>query len=251
MSDGLILTAALNGALNGKVSLVERAMAHVRDFIRDNDLKVGDPLPGEGKFAAELQVSRAVMREAFGALGALRQIDVANGRRARVAAIDGSVMASSLDHAVATAQVSVVDVWDVRRTLELRTVELAAQNRSDAQARQIVAAAHAMSEVAHDLDRLSAADVEFHHAISEASGNPLFHQIVRSFERLMDIAVPRAWQTRLTEGQRTEMLDLHQEIAQAITERDAARATASMDRHFDASIGDLMRSAAGVEAPSA
>jgi GntR family transcriptional regulator, transcriptional repressor for pyruvate dehydrogenase complex len=244
VSEGLILTAALPGALGGKVSLVERAMAHVRDYIRNNDLKVGDPLPGEGKFAAELQVSRAVMREAFGSLAALRQIDVSNGRRARVAAIDGSVMALSLDHAVATAQVSVIDVWDVRRTLELRTVELAAQNRSDAQARQIVAAARAMRDVAPDLDRLSSADVDFHHAIAEASGNPLFHQIVRSFERLMDIAVPRAWQTRLTEDQRIEMLDLHQEIAQAIADRDGQRAMAGMDRHFDTSIADLMRSAA-------
>ena len=229
--------------LNGKTSLVERAMAHVRDHIRDNDLKVGDPLPGEGKFAADLQVSRAVMREAFGALAALRQIDVANGRRARVAAIDGSVMASSLDHAVATAQVSVVDVWEVRRTLELRTVELAAQHRTEAQAREIVAAARTMSEVAADLDKLSAADTRFHHAIAEASGNPLFHQIVRSFERLMDIAVPRAWQTRQTEDQRTQILALHQEIAQAIADKDPVRATAGMDRHFDTSIGDLMRMA--------
>lgn len=226
-------------------SLVDRAVRRVRDHIRDNDLKVGDTLPGEGAFAEQLGVSRAVMREAFSTLAALRQIDVGNGRRARIAAIDGSVMATSLDHAVATAQVSVVDVWDVRRTLELRTVELAAQNRSDAQARQIVAAARAMSAVAQDLDRLSAADVEFHHAIAEASGNPLFHQIVRSFERLMDIAVPRAWQTRLTEGQRTEMLELHQEIAQAIADGDAARAMVGMDRHFDTSIADLLRSAAG------
>lgn len=230
-----------HGGASGKVTLVERAMAAVRDYIRDNDLKVGDALPGEGKFAADLDVSRAVMREAFGALAALRQIDVANGRRARVAAIDGSVMASSLDHAMATAQVSVVDVWDVRRTLELRTVGLAAQNRSEAQARRILAAAEAMTAAAGDLTMLSEADVQFHHAIAEASGNPLFHQIVRSFSGLMDMAVPRAWQTRQTEAQRQEMLQLHRDVAQAIADRDATRAVALMDRHFDTSIGDLMR----------
>ncbi|RZJ99486.1 MAG: FadR family transcriptional regulator [Novosphingobium sp.] len=237
MNDG----QTVNQTATGKITLVERAMTAVRDYIRDNDLKVGDALPGEGKFAADLEVSRAVMREAFGALAALRQIDVANGRRARVAAIDGSVMASSLDHAVATAQVSVVDVWDVRRTLELRTVGLAAQNRSEAQARQIMAAAEAMTEAAGDLARLSEADVEFHHAIAEASGNPLFHQIVRSFNRLMDVAVPRAWQTRQTDGQRLEMLELHRDVARAIADRDTARAVALMDRHFDTSIADLMR----------
>lgn len=59
-------------------SLVNRAIQAVRDHIRDNDLKVGDKLPGEGSFAADLGVSRAVMREAFGALAALGLIDVAN-----------------------------------------------------------------------------------------------------------------------------------------------------------------------------
>ena len=126
-------------------SLVDLAVRRVRDHIRDSDLKVGDTLPGEGQFATDLGVSRAVMREAFGALAALRLIDVANGRRARVGAIDGSVMGTSLDHAVATAQISVGEVWDVRRTLELRTAELAARGRSDADAAAIRSAAQAMA----------------------------------------------------------------------------------------------------------
>lgn len=230
-------------ALSPSGSLVERAMSRVRDYIRDNDLKVGATLPGEGQFAAELGVSRPVMREAFGALAALRQIDVGNGRRARVAAIDGSVMASSIDHAVATAQVSVADVWDVRRALELRTVVLAAQNCTPAQGDEIVAAARAMADAADDLTRLSRADVALHRAIANASGNPLFHQIVRSFEGLLEVAVPRAWDTRETQQQRQQMLDLHLEIAQAVARHDPAAAVAAMDAHFDASIGDLIRTA--------
>lgn len=224
---------------HGKGTLVERAMAAVRDHIRDNGLKVGDTLPGEGRFATDLQVSRAVIREAFGGLAALRQIDVANGRRARVAAIDGSVMAQSLDHAVATAQASVVDVWDLRRTLELRSVELAARNRTEAQAERIVAAALAMIEASGDLRRLSEADVAFHHVIAQASGNPLFHQIVRAFHQLMDITVPRAWQNRPNKERRAEILELHRQIAGAIADQDPAVAIALMERHFETSIADL------------
>src|SRR3546814_2610836 len=93
------------------------------DVCSSDLLKVGDTLPGEGSFATELGVSRPVMREAFGALTALRLVDVGNGRKPRVAAIDGSVMAASMGHAVNTAQVSLADVWEVRRTLELRSEE--------------------------------------------------------------------------------------------------------------------------------
>lgn len=225
----------------GATSLVDLAMRRVREYIRVNDLKVGDTLPGEGQFAGDLGVSRAVMREAFGALAALRLIDVANGRRARVGAIDGSVMATSMTHAVATAQVSLVEVWDVRRTVELRTAELAAQYRDEAQARAIVEAAEGMRAAGDDLDRLAASDIRFHQGIARASGNELFYQIIRSFEPLMRVAVPSAWQTRITPTMRAEMLDLHEAIGAAIRNGDVTRATQGMLRHFDTSIGDLLR----------
>ena len=85
-------------------SLVQTAIEDVTGYMRDSNLRVGDTLPGEGYFAERLGVSRAVMREAFQALAALKLIDVANGRKPRVGAMDGSVIAASLDHAVSTAQ---------------------------------------------------------------------------------------------------------------------------------------------------
>lgn len=216
-------------------------MRRVREHIRANDLKVGDTLPGEGHFASDLGVSRAVMREAFGALAALRLIDVGNGRRARVGAIDGSVMATSMAHAVATAQVSLAEVWDVRRTLELRTVELAAQHRDEEQARTIASAAAGMRAAGDDLDQLTASDILFHQAIARASGNELFFQIIRSFEPMMRVAVPCAWHTRVTAAMRSEMLDLHEAIGAAIIAGDVGAAIRGMGRHFDTSIGDLFR----------
>jgi len=223
-------------------SLVDRAVRRVREHIRVNDMKVGDTLPGEGAFATQLGVSRAVMREAFSTLAALRQIDVGNGRKARVAAIDGSVLSTSLDHAIATSQVTVAEIWDVRRTLELRTAELAATQRSDADARAILAHAEAMATARDDLPMLIGHDIAFHQAIARASGNALFHNIVRSFEALMAVAVPTAWQTRATEDQRQSVLDQHRRLAQTIADRDPAAAHDEMNKHFDASIGDLFLS---------
>ena len=221
-------------------SLVDRAMQAVRDHIKTNDLKVGDTLPGEGQFAGALGVSRAVMREAFGALAALRLIDVANGRRARVGAIDGSVMATSLDHAITTAQVSVREVWDVRRTLELRTAELAAQNRSDAEAAEILRHAVGIASAGDDLALRTHHDLAFHAEIARASRNQLFLQIVRAFAPMMEIAIPAAWHTRKAEIERERILALHEKLARAIADRDPPAARAAMDAHFDASIRDQL-----------
>ena len=225
-----------------KQSLATQAVLAVRSYMRANALKVGDALPSEGYFAEDLGVSRAVIREAFGALAALNMLDVANGRRAKVGAMDGSVLAASLDHAVSTAQISVVDVWDVRRTIEVRIAGLAATGRSDAQARDILALADAMRHCAGDLPRLTALDVAFHQEVAAASGNPLFVQMVRSYAALMEIAVPRAWSTRTTDEQRATALGQHIELARAIADRDSAAAIAAMDAHFDTSVADLLAS---------
>lgn len=223
-------------------SLVQQAMDAVRSHIKDHQLKVGDTLPGEGDFGEALGVSRAVMREAFGALAALKLIDVANGRRARVGAIDSSVIATSLDHALATAQVSIPDIWDVRRTLEIRTAALAAARRTDAQAAEIIRCAEGMAAAGDNQAMRTENDIGFHAAIAEASGNALISQIVKAFAPLMQVAVPAAWQTRTTEAEQRDMLVLHLDLAHAIAAGDAAAASAAMDRHFDASVGDILQS---------
>lgn len=231
------LPVAANDTARG--SLVERAMEHVRDHIRTHNLKVGDSLPSEGSFAAEIGVSRPVMREAFGALAALRLVDVANGRKPRVGAIDGSVIAASMGHAVSTAQASLADVWEVRRTLELRTAELAALHRSEEQAQAIRAAAQGLA--AADEATRTAYDTAFHQAIAAASGNPLFFQIVRSFEELMARAIPQAWQMRQTDAEREESLRHHREVAEAIAAREPVRARIAMENHFHNAIGELLK----------
>jgi GntR family transcriptional repressor for pyruvate dehydrogenase complex len=226
-------------------SLVRIAMQTVSDHIRTQDLRVGDTLPGEAHFAEELGVSRAVMREAFGAMAALKLIDVGNGRRPRVGAIDGSVIAASLDHAVNTAQITVPEVWDVRRTIEVRIAALAAGSRTPAEAQHIVELAEAMADAQDDLAALTNLDVAFHSAIAAACRNALFVQIFDSFAPLMHEAVPAAWSTRTAEEQREVMLSRHRDVAQAILRGDPAAAVAAMDAHFDASIGDVLLATRG------
>jgi DNA-binding FadR family transcriptional regulator len=224
----------------GGGSLVDHAVQAVRSHIRAHDLKVGDSLPGEGHFATELGVSRAVMREAFGALAALRLLDVGNGRRAKVGAIDGSVIGASLEHAVTTSQISVAEVWDVRRTLEVRIAALAAEKRSDEQAEQLRMLAEAMVRDQADMALMTAHDTDFHQILAASTGNMLFAQIVRSFAPQMEVAVPKAWETRHAQAQKAQILTLHRQIAQAIADKDPGKAVAAMEAHFDASIGDLL-----------
>lgn len=225
-------------------SLVQAAMQAVTQHIRDKRLRVGDTLPGEAHFAEALDVSRAVMREAFGALAALKLIDVGNGRKPRVGALDGSVIATSLDHAVSTAQITVPEIWDVRRTIEMRTAALAATQRTDKEAAIIMSFAEAMVADRDNLAKRSQHDIAFHKAIAQASHNVLFVQIVASFAPLMEVAVPAAWHTRKAKKEQQLMIERHIAIASAIKNRDADAAAEAMSAHFDSAIGDMLRAQA-------
>lgn len=226
-------------------TLVRVAIDAVNQHIRNAKLKVGDSLPGEGWFAERLGVSRAVMREAFGALAALRLIDVANGRRPRVGALDGSIIATSLDHAISTAQIRVGEVWDVRRTIELRTAALAAENAAAEQCQAIVELAEALARDDETGETTTETDIRFHLAIAEASGNALFHQIVASFVPLMRVAVPQAWRTRRTYSERKDVLSTHHRLAAAIAAGDPVEAQRCMAAHFDESIGARLKTESG------
>ncbi len=96
------------------------------------------------ELANDLGVSRTVVREALRALAAIGVVDLGNGRRARVGTIDNDVLGLVLDHAVHTDQVSIQQIYDVRRTIEMRTVSLAALRRLNVEAETIAAHAAAM-----------------------------------------------------------------------------------------------------------
>jgi len=185
-----------------------------------------------------------VVREAFGALAALNIIEVANGRRPRVSAMNASVMAISLDHAVRTEQVSVQEVWEVRRTLEAQTASLAALRRTPDEAAKILGLAEAMRDAEPGSEELVRLDIAFHNTIAVASRNLLLAQIIGSFQPLMERAVPAAWSTRRTGDERERVLEQHLALARAIADRDPAAAARSMDDHFDRSITSLLEMAA-------
>jgi GntR family transcriptional regulator, transcriptional repressor for pyruvate dehydrogenase complex len=224
--------------------LVDRAISDIRTLIRDQHLKPGDVMPSEASISTQLGVSRAVTREAFRALSALRILAIGNGRRARVAAPDATALSMIIDHTVYTGQMSIQQMLDVRRTLELRTASLAALRRSDVQARRLQDIVLGMSEAIAAPDVLMPLDIQFHELIAHASGNPLYEILVTSFRVITEQTWAIGWRSRATEENRRANIACHERIATAIAVQDPARAEAAMSEHFDSAMTVLL--AAGI-----
>jgi DNA-binding FadR family transcriptional regulator len=225
-------------------NLVGRVINEVNAHIRKRGLAVGDRLPSEGTFAEEFGVSRIVMREAFRSLAAMGLIDVGNGRRARVAAIDSDVLALIIEHAVHVEQMTIQQIYDLRRTLEGRTVVLAALRRHDREAVQIGDLAAAMRTDFHNPEEVMEHDIAFHALVTAAARNPAFSLVLGGFEKVMRQTWPIGWRSRATDALRMESVESHEAIARAIMAGDTVAAQAAMADHFDNSVKALI--AAGV-----
>jgi GntR family transcriptional repressor for pyruvate dehydrogenase complex len=223
-------------------TLAQGVVRSIIAYIRDNELKVGETILSEGEFSHRLGVSRTVVREAFKALAAMNIIEVSVGRRARISAFDGSVMALTLGHGLRTEQVTVQQIWDVRRAIEMRTVALACMHRTDRDAERLVDLARRMRETHEDVDAMTEFDIEFHVTIAECTRNPLFPVLLSSLTTVMRETNPIVWKVRTRDEEQLEVVDWHAQIAAAIKERDTAAAVRAMSRHFDEATLSLVNS---------
>ncbi|WP_135451252.1 MULTISPECIES: FadR/GntR family transcriptional regulator [Tabrizicola] len=220
--------------------LVSSTVGAITRLIREQDLMPGDRLPSEATLSRDLQVSRTVVREAFRSLAAMRIIELATGKRATVAPIDHGAMSLIIEHGVHTDQISIQQIYDVRRTIETRIVTLASLRRSDDEARIIREEAEAMRASIATPEELMRHDLAFHMALARASKNPVFALIVGAFQGITSQTWPIGWRSRTSAEGREAMIANHEKIAEAVADGDPERAVAAMSQHFDESVRALI-----------
>lgn len=220
--------------------LVSTAIQAITQHIRSEGLGPGDLLPSEAAMTRQLNVSRTIVREAFRSLSAMRLIDMSAGRRATVAKLDTGAMSMVIEHGITTQQISVQQVYDVRRTIEMRTVALAAMRRTEAEAAGIATSARLMRANYKSPDLVMQHDIAFHEAIAAASHNPVFALIVTAFSGVTRRTWVIGWKTRSTDQEQLDMIKSHEDIAEAILKGDPRLAAEHMAEHFDKSVKALI-----------
>lgn len=234
------MSTNMRSADTSNPSLVSETIGEITRHIRANELGPGDKLPSESALVRELSVSRTVVREAFRSLAAMRLINLSAGKRATVAHLDHGAMSLMIEHGVLTEQISVQQIYDVRRTIEMRTVTLAALRRTDAEAQTIAGHARRMASHIDDAEQVMDHDLAFHLAIARASRNPIFAMIVGAFQGVSRQSWPVGWRNRTGKGQRERMIQVHNDIADSIVAGDPVRASELMSAHFEDSVKVLL-----------
>lgn len=220
--------------------LVSDTIGKITKRIRDEELGPGDKLMSESALSKELGVSRTVIREAYRSLSAMRILDLSAGRAATVSRLDHEAMSLMIEHGIGTEQISYSHIFDVRRTIESRTVNLAALRRTDEEAEAILH--HAKSMRSNDIKEIQEHDLSFHLTIAQASRNPIFLLIVGAFQDVSRQIWATGWRSRETEEEREFIIQTHIDLACAIRDNDTAEAARLTDQHFENGIKALLAS---------
>ncbi len=236
------------------------------ECIRDGRLQPGDKLPTEAAIMAEYGVSRTVVREALSKLQASGLVVTRHGVGSFVEAlapVDGEALRMAeaggfrIDPAHYATLRDVVAVLELRIGVETEAAGLAAQRRVAADVSAMRQALDAMNSALEAGDDAVAADFEFHLAITRATQNPHFVQLMSTLGPML---IPRA---RLAVAPTTgeppaaERLAYlrrvqaeHESILDAITGQDAEAARAAMRTHL-ANSRERRRKAAALLGPGA
>jgi GntR family transcriptional repressor for pyruvate dehydrogenase complex len=213
--------------------------------IHNHNLKPGDKIPSEGALSKEFGFGRGSVREAVKALAQLGILAVFNGRTPEVAPINGHNIAILIEHAVRTSQVTIIQTWDLRNTLETRIAKLAALRRTDEQVDRMRTLCLKMKEAKDDFDLLTNLDIKLHLTWAEAAHNPLFLLNIQSLETIMAWTGPVGWRALGNSENLDDHIIIHCLITEAIAERRVDDAVELMRRHFNKARECLLDSGLG------
>ena len=201
--------------------------------ITNGEYRPGDQLPSEQQLMAQYGVGRNTVREAMQSLRTLGLVDIRPRLGARVL---GQTAPNSLANSAVSMLIgdeTVRELYEVRLILEPAAAAIAAKRRTDDDL-MAMRRARTHYRVAYEMGTsVWEADIEFHQAIAEASGNAVLAKVLAPVSDLLNNArratgtLPAAVEIAL--GQ-------HDEIADAIEARAATRARRAMTQHIQSGI---------------
>jgi len=227
----------MNGAKVQQQTVVTQVMERIQALIAGGTYEPNDRIPTENELVEMFGVGRSSVREAvktFQYLGVLES-RVPKG----TFVCDGArITQEALTWAILLNQNSLVEVLHLRKLLEreglVTLVEGIRRRAPEAQAtvKHLEATIADMADAARDfsIDRLVAADYEFHHTLIRHAGNELFCSIYETLHSFTQEEISRTYMAILDKG---EIAADHQEILDGFKSADLSRALKRHEAHFE------------------
>ncbi|MFI8185767.1 FadR/GntR family transcriptional regulator [Actinacidiphila glaucinigra] len=212
------------------MSLTDKAIDRIRDLIHSGELRPGAKLPPEQQLAAELGLSRNLMREAVKALVVARVLEIRRGDGTYVTSLEPELLLSSIGSAVELLRGdTLLELTEVRRLFEPIATGLAATRISVAGLREVERHLEAMRAARDDVELLNEHDAAFHRAVVAATGNATLATLLEGISGRTLRA--RVWRGLVDDDAAGRTVAEHEAIHRALAAGDAPLAQAAALLH--------------------
>jgi len=212
-----------------RVAPVAEITSKLLDYLLSGEVKPGTKIASERQLAEALAVGRSSVREAIKSLSLLGLLDVRQGDGTYLSRSGSELLPRVIEWGLLLGEPHIRDLLEARSELEIVVAGLAAERADAQEIEQIRRHLGAMRE-APDVPAYVEADVAFHLAVAQASGNETFERLITSIRSLLGV-----WAARVLEhaGETKSSLAMHVPILDAIERHDRDAARTAMAAHME------------------
>jgi len=212
-----------------KESLVDIAIARIKQHIVENEYKPGDRYLSEKELTENLQVSRTVIREALISLQSIGLLTIKRGGGIYINNQNFDAIKQILQHHYDTHGVKIKELIEIRQIIELGAIRLIIEKNTSVDLellREINQAYH--EAIVNDQDTRET-DRNFHQQLMKATENETYYnfsEIINDYFSMTKINLIQNKDAML------KSVKEHDELIDRLQERDLTKAQDVMIRHM-------------------
>jgi len=212
--------------------LADSVIEEIKRMIERGELSPGDKLPNQNEFAAQLGVSRTVLREALQTLDQLGVIDQRPKYGTVIRAKTPFLYSEHLIPPLMSDNNATIELIQARRFIEVGAAEMAAKNASKAQVKEMGILVDEMERMreAGDDGEYTEKNIAFHFLIAKASHNRFMLHLLATIRGFMEQWTQES--ISVLPGLLDRSLKFHRGIYEAIRDGEPRKAASSMRKHI-------------------
>ncbi|MTI62023.1 MAG: FadR family transcriptional regulator [Firmicutes bacterium] len=226
-----------------KMSTLDSVIKTLKDEIIMGKIKIGDKLPTERVLSRKLNVGRSTVREAIKVLQALGLVKVKQGKGTYVLRKNEN---ESLNIAnwFSEHELQITDLMDIRLAMEPLAIKLALKRSSDEEFEKLMKDLNSTNKKLktaikeNNVIKMEVIDNTFHSYVSEATRNNL---LISINEKISEAILEYRIKIFSIKENAENAYKAHQEIINAMTTKDVARAVSAMTSHVNSALSDAIK----------
>jgi GntR family transcriptional repressor for pyruvate dehydrogenase complex len=216
-----------------KKKLADYVIEEIKQMLKCGELKAGDKLPDQNKFACQLGVSRLSLREALHTLQLMGVIE--QQPRVGTIIINGNTdrWVTQMPSPFLSDSEATLELLEARKFIEMAVANDVIKNIDQIEIDKLESIITTMGSALenNNMDKYSSLDVEFHMLIANTTQNRYIKRMFLSVYSLMEQFMSEAFQA--LPGLVNDSLKMHVRIFESLKEQDGRKFVHNIKAHID------------------